>query len=569
VIVAGTLAGSAFTLGILIYKNGPTIRAFNDDTLLKYARFATQNLPREGAILLCDSDDPKQVQPWRAYLIQAMLAHEGRSRDYLVADTQSLNWPPYHRYLHETFPKKWPLVVSKKNDNALNQIGLLAMINQLSLSNTVCYLNPSFGYYFEQFYQEPHGLTYRLHPLPTNNLVPPLPSKELIAENESFWSRVIPAAQPDIQRALNPPDYSYPNNIFDWFLMHLHVQPEPNLNAIFAGLYYSRSLNFWGVQLQRAGELDRAVASFASALKLNPENVSAAINGDFYHRDGTYAGAPYGLQVAEGELLSAPSGAPSVWIDAQGQPHLGKISSAFQVVWPDGSTASFRLNGERRWDGLELYTQAVGRSTRTAGGREIILETAGGGTWLPLRAGEVYSARVREIRQAGNTRIEPGTMVLSAGPALAPRLPSLSISNVLRLSTATLPALHGVRAAISGDPILVSNGLAQKGSTARAMGYHQHSMEQRHPRAAVGWNQQYFFLVEVDGRQWDLSVGMSLDELSDYLVRLGCEQAMNFDGGGSATLWFKGEVRNSPCENAEREISNCLAITKRESRSAR
>ena len=281
VIVAGTLAGSAFTLGILIYKNGPTIRAFNDDTLLKYARFATQNLPREGAILLCDSDDPKQVQPWRAYLIQAMLAHEGRSRDYLVADTQSLNWPPYHRYLHETFPKKWPLVVSKKNDNALNQIGLLAMINQLSLSNTVCYLNPSFGYYFEQFYQEPHGLTYRLHPLPTNNLVPPLPSKELIAENESFWSRVIPAAQPDIQRALNPPDYSYPNNIFDWFLMHLHVQPEPNLNAIFAGLYYSRSLNFWGVQLQRAGELDRAVASFASALKLNPENVSAAINGDF------------------------------------------------------------------------------------------------------------------------------------------------------------------------------------------------------------------------------------------------------------------------------------------------
>jgi exopolysaccharide biosynthesis protein len=101
------------------------------------------------------------------------------------------------------------------------------------------------------------------------------------------------------------------------------------------------------------------------------------------------------------------------------------------------------------------------------------------------------------------------------------------------------------------------------------MGYHQHSMEQRHPRAAVGWNQQYFFLVEVDGRQWDLSVGMSLDELSDYLVRLGCEQAMNFDGGGSATLWFAGEVRNSPCERAEREISNCLAIIKRESRSAR
>ena len=297
--------------------------------------------------------------------------------------------------------------------------------------------------------------------------------------------------------------------------------------------------------------------------------VVAAINGDFYHRDGTYAGAPLGLQVAEGELLCAPSGGSSVWLDAQGQPHLGKISSAFQVVWPDGSASRFGLNGERRSEGLELYTQAVGRSTRTAGGREIILETGGSGSWLPLRVGEVYSARVREIRQAGNTRIEPGTMVLSAGPAIAPRLPSLSISNVLQLSTATVPALRGVRAAISGGPILVSNGLPQKGSAAHAMGYRQQAMEQRHPRAAVGWNQQYFFLVEVDGRQWDLSVGMSLDELSDYLVRLGCEQAINFDGGGSATLWFEGEVRNSPCERAEREISNCLAIIKRESRSAR
>jgi exopolysaccharide biosynthesis protein len=35
---------------------------------------------------------------------------------------------------------------------------------------------------------------------------------------------------------------------------------------------------------------------------------------------------------------------------------------------------------------------------------------------------------------------------------------------------------------------------------------------------------------------------------------------MNFDGGGSATLWYHGEVRNSPCDRAEREIANCLVI---------
>jgi exopolysaccharide biosynthesis protein len=69
--------------------------------------------------------------------------------------------------------------------------------------------------------------------------------------------------------------------------------------------------------------------------------------------------------------------------------------------------------------------------------------------------------------------------------------------------------------------------------------------------------------VEVDGRQRGLSVGMTIDELSRFLISLGCQEAMNFDGGGSATLWFDGEVRNNPCERSEREIANCLVVAKR------
>ena len=88
-------------------------------------------------------------------------------------------------------------------------------------------------------------------------------------------------------------------------------------------------------------------------------------------------------------------------------------------------------------------------------------------------------------------------------------------------------------------------------------------MRERHPRAAIGWNDRYFFLVEVDGRQKSLSVGMTLDELSKFLINLGCEEAMNFDGGGSATLWFDGQVRNSPCDRMEREIANGLVVVRR------
>jgi exopolysaccharide biosynthesis protein len=79
----------------------------------------------------------------------------------------------------------------------------------------------------------------------------------------------------------------------------------------------------------------------------------------------------------------------------------------------------------------------------------------------------------------------------------------------------------------------------------------------------VGWNRSEFFLVTVDGRQKDLSVGMTLKEFAAYLLKLGCDEAMNFDGGGSATLWYGGQVRNHPCDGGERIIANALVLARK------
>ena len=62
------------------------------------------------------------------------------------------------------------------------------------------------------------------------------------------------------------------------------LRRETNQNAVVAGSFYSRSLDFWGVQLQRAGELDKAAANFELAQKLNPDNAVAGINLDFNHQ---------------------------------------------------------------------------------------------------------------------------------------------------------------------------------------------------------------------------------------------------------------------------------------------
>jgi len=289
----------------------------------------------------------------------------------------------------------------------------------------------------------------------------------------------------------------------------------------------------------------------------------AAINGDFYQREGPYAGDPRGLQVVEGELISAPGGGASFCVDLIGEPQTVNAASRLQVSWPDGSTSPIGLNENRLANRITLYTPALGASTHTTAGRELVLERQDNHPWLPLRTGRTYRARVREIRESGDTQIPPETMVLSIGPAALKTLPPVEPGAELIISTLTEPVLRGVRTAISGGPVLVRNGKRARFKAPDSDSYEFSSMMERHPRSAVGWNQDYFFLVTVDGRQKGVSAGMTLDELARYLVELGCQEAMNLDGGGSATLWYDGKVRNHPCDGYEREIANSLIVCKR------
>jgi len=294
----------------------------------------------------------------------------------------------------------------------------------------------------------------------------------------------------------------------------------------------------------------------------------AAVNGDYYQRDREYAGDPRGLQVVEGEVISGPNGGACFWIDVLGQPHAADVQSRFEVIWPNGATNSFGLNESRRADGVILYTPAIGSSTHTEGGRELVLEKVDG-PWLPLRMGRTLKARVREVREAGNTSLSSNTLVLSLGPVFAKSFPRLEPGAQLVLSTRSLPDLRGAKSAIGGGPVLVRDGRRLKTPKSDDESYEASSRMERHPRTAIGWSADEFFLVEVDGRQKHVSIGMTLDELSAYLVTLGCDGAMNLDGGGSATLWCNGEVRNNPCDGDERPIANSLIVVRRPSASQR
>ncbi|MEM9711586.1 MAG: phosphodiester glycosidase family protein [Actinomycetota bacterium] len=85
----------------------------------------------------------------------------------------------------------------------------------------------------------------------------------------------------------------------------------------------------------------------------------------------------------------------------------------------------------------------------------------------------------------------------------------------------------------------------------------------RNPRTAVGQRADgSWVLVTVDGRRDD-RLGMTIAELTDLLVALGVDTAINLDGGGSSALVGLGTVRNSPSDGSERRVANALVVRPR------
>jgi len=91
----------------------------------------------------------------------------------------------------------------------------------------------------------------------------------------------------------------------------------------------------------------------------------------------------------------------------------------------------------------------------------------------------------------------------------------------------------------------------------------------RHPRTVVGLNQgaTKLILMVVDGRKPGVAVGMSYAELAAEMLRLGCHEALNLDGGGSSVLAVRDaakdefQILNAPTDGRERAVANVLGIS--------
>ncbi|MFA4839758.1 MAG: phosphodiester glycosidase family protein, partial [Candidatus Neomarinimicrobiota bacterium] len=118
---------------------------------------------------------------------------------------------------------------------------------------------------------------------------------------------------------------------------------------------------------------------------------------------------------------------------------------------------------------------------------------------------------------------------------------------------------------IGGAPTLVKNGQRTLTYNEEIMWGSGVGLENGDPRTAVGYTaDKHVIIFAADGRQETLSQGVSLIELADILISLGCVEGMNLDGGGSTQMTVGAVYVNSPSEQY-RSIPTILAIVNRDS----
>jgi hypothetical protein len=99
--------------------------------------------------------------------------------------------------------------------------------------------------------------------LPADTLLPPLPDKNQIAENEAFWSQAAPPAFAPIERAVAPADPNAPRSWGERWLDKFHVSARTQSKWPSWPAPFTHAAWIFGVcELQRAGELEKAAAHF-------------------------------------------------------------------------------------------------------------------------------------------------------------------------------------------------------------------------------------------------------------------------------------------------------------------
>jgi hypothetical protein len=110
---------------------------------------------------------------------------------------------------------------------------------------------------------------------------------------------------------------------------------------------------------------------------------------------------------------------------------------------------------------------------------------------------------------------------------------------------------------VHAGPLLVEDGRSLmdgrdlEGFSAGAEQFDSDITAERHPRCALGIGDDELLAVCCDGRRTGVDTGLELAELARLMISFGAREAINLDGGGSATLVHRRHLLNRPYSNVD------------------
>ncbi|WP_155523724.1 phosphodiester glycosidase family protein [Nodosilinea nodulosa] len=273
---------------------------------------------------------------------------------------------------------------------------------------------------------------------------------------------------------------------------------------------------------------------------------AAAINAGFFNRNNQY---PLGAVRSNNSWISGPilSRGAVGWND-RGQVHMERLFLNQTLTAAGGQTFPIQaINSGYVQAGIGLYTSAWGPAYR------------------PITEGEILITVVNDAvanQQAASALGGGGLLIPTDGYILAlrsyataaqalPRGQQVALSSeVLPATLAPFPNLVGGGPLLIRDRVQVLNAGLEQFSSAFAT--------QAAPRSAIATTSDSSILL-VAVHQSPAGPGPTLNQLAQIMLQLGAIDALNLDGGSSASLYLGGRLINRSPRTAAR-VNNGIGL---------
>ncbi len=305
----------------------------------------------------------------------------------------------------------------------------------------------------------------------------------------------------------------------------------------------------------------------------NRYNAKAAINAGFFAIGGTYDGIPRGILKIDNHwyglgIPGKPRGAVG-WKKGGKEFIFDRLLASVTCKIGTSPISIEGLNQPRGENAITLFSSDFSFTTLTnPQGYELLIE----------------NQQVSTIRGGGSSRIPHEGWVISVSEKKTSTFPQdfFQEGTLTFIQFDALPQEHTLNAKerwnhmdhiVAGTPLLIHHGkrITDFSSEKTIESF----LKLPHARTALGiLPNGHWIFVAIDGKQPTLSIGMTMNELAEFMEGLGCEYALNLDGGGSTTMIFDQAIVNQPVGDEDEDnqrkkvrlVSDAILIRPRNAR---